>query len=397
MISKLAAAGVVVLAIPLAALSGLVVIVSATMSGSAAAGQAVFAPSDEAVADIPAALLRVYAAQSAACPGLPWQVVAAIGKVESNHGRFGGASIGADGVAAPPIIGIALDGTNGTAAIPDTDSGIYDTDTVWDRAVGPFQFIPTSWTIYGRDGNGDGTRDPQNIFDAVRAAVAHLCPHGSVTDIEAAIFAYNRSTEYVELVLEWAATYTGPLSAVGPLVGGYAYPVPLGYATEAIATRPHHDYPAADIALPVGTSLFAIADGVISVAISNADIYVPGGSGRCGNTVIIEGIHGTRYTYCHLSLVNVNVGDQVAAGELLGLSGGQPGTPGAGNTTGPHLHLSVRAYGQAVCPQPMLLGIIRHTPIPPAAAPTSGCISGKAGTDWAAWLSQIAPVPTGRA
>ena len=283
-----------------------------------------------------------------------------------------------------------MNGQNGTAAIADTDRGVLDGDRVWDRAVGPFQFIPTSWTIYGRDGNGDGNRDPQNIFDAVPAAVAHLCPHGSITDIEAAIFAYNRSTEYVELVLEWAETYTGPLSAVGPLVGGYAYPVPLGYATEAIATRPHHDYPAADIALPVGTSLFAMADGTISVAIRNAGIYERGGSGRCGNTVIIEGIDGARYTYCHLSLVNVNVGDQVTAGELLGLSGGQPGTPGAGNTTGPHLHLSVRAYGQAVCPQPMLLGIIRQTPIPPTAAPTSGCISDQPGTDWAAWLELAA-------
>ena len=388
--AKVVVAMLAVLTSPLVALFALVSLVGGAASSAAAAGQAIFDPSAEAIEDIPPQLLSLYFQHASTCAGLPWQVVAGIGKVESNHARFGDANIGGDGVVRPAIIGIPLNGQNGTAAIADTDRGVLDGDRVWDRAVGPFQFIPTSWTIYGRDGNGDGNRDPQNIFDAVPAAVAHLCPHGSITDIEAAIFAYNRSTEYVELVLEWAATYTGPLSAVGSLVGGYAYPVPLGYATEAIATRPHHDYPAADIALPVGTSLFAMADGTISVAIRNAGIYERGGSGRCGNTVIIEGIDGARYTYCHLSLVNVNVGDQVTAGELLGLSGGQPGTPGAGNTTGPHLHLSVRAYGQAVCPQPMLLGIIRQTPIPPTAAPTSGCISDQPGTDWAAWLELAA-------
>ena len=116
-----------------------------------------------------------------------------------------GSSIRIDGTVAPPIIGVPLNGTNGSAAIPDTDNGSYDRDTVWDRAVGPFQFIPSSWAIYGQDGNGDGDRNPNNVYDAVPAVVAHLCPTGTVTDIEAAIFAYNRSTAYVQLVLEWAA------------------------------------------------------------------------------------------------------------------------------------------------------------------------------------------------
>ena len=377
-----------VLASPLVMIFALVSLAGGAASGATAAGQALFDPSTEAIEDIPPQLLDLYATHAGACSGLPWQVIAGIGKVESNHGRFGGSSIGTDGVVRPSIIGIPLNGQNGTAAIVDTDDGALDRDTIWDRAVGPFQFIPTSWTIYGRDGNGDGRRDPHNIFDAVPAAVAHLCPHGSVTDVEAAIFAYNRSADYVALVLEWAATYTGPLSAVGPLVGGYAYPAPLGYATEAIATRSHHTYPAADIGLPVGTSLYAMADGVVATVVANAGIYQPDGPGRCGNTVVIEGVDGARYTYCHLSLVTVATGEQVAAGDLLGFSGGQPGTPGAGNTTGPHLHLSVRVYGQSVCPQPMLLGIIRQTPIPPTAAPSSGCIAGQVGIDWSAWLVQ---------
>jgi len=165
----------------------------------------------------------------------------------------------------PAIIGIPLNGTNGTAAIRDTDDGRFDGDTVWDRAVGPFQFIPSSWAIYGQDGNGDGDRNPNNIYDAVPAAVAHLCPSGTVTDTEAAIFAYNRSTAYVQLVLEWAALYSGLLSA--------------------------------------------IIDGSITSVIGNAEVYEPDASSRCGNTVIVTGIDGARYTYCRLSVLAVSPKD----------------------------------------------------------------------------------------
>ncbi len=386
---KVAAAGVVLLAGPLAALFGLVAMVAGSASAAAGPGQALFSPSEDAVADIPALLLNVYAAQSTACPGLPWQVVAAIGKVESNHGRFGGSSIDPDGVVSPPIIGIALNGTNGTAAIRDTDNGVHDYDPVWDRAVGPFQFIPSSWAIYGQDGNRDGLRDPHNVHDAIPAVVAHLCPYGSVTDLEAAIFSYNHSGEYVQLVLEWASRYTGPLSSFGAVVAGYAYPGPPAHATIAAATRRHHDYPAVDLAMPEGTPAFAMVDGLVSAANGSSGIYVPGGAGRCGNTIVITGIDGAVYTYCHLSAVAVRADDQVQAGQAIGLSGGRPGAPGAGNTTGPHLHLSIRAYGQSVCPQPVLLGILRGTPVPPTAAPSTGCYTPEASIDWGAWLDAV--------
>ena len=165
-------------------------------------------PSAVAEDDIPPRLRIAYQDAAATCPGLRWQVAAGIGKVESNHGRFGGATIADDGRALPPIIGIPLDGTNNTARILDTDGGRLDGDTVFDRAVGPFQFIPTSWALFGVDGDHDGIRDPHDIDDAVPAMVRHLCPNGRITDIEAAIFSYNRSRAYVELVLSWADRYT---------------------------------------------------------------------------------------------------------------------------------------------------------------------------------------------
>ncbi|MGF1599989.1 MAG: peptidoglycan DD-metalloendopeptidase family protein [Acidimicrobiales bacterium] len=393
---RIVTTGTVLLAAPLAALFGLTVIVAGAGSGSgAAAGHAAFNPSEEAVADIPAPLITLYIEAAAICPGLPWQVLAGVGKVESNHGRYGGATVRADGRVEPPIIGIPLNGTNGTARIPDTDDGTYDGDTVWDRAVGPMQFIPSSWANFGVDGNGDGVRDPHNIADAVHAAVRHLCPAGTVTDIEAALFSYNRSTAYVATVLDWAARYTGALAAIGAVTEGYAYPLPPAFATDAIATRRHHDYPAFDAGTPVGTPVFAMVGGTITTAIGNAGVYQPGGPGRCGNTVILSGSDGATYTYCHFAAVTVIAGQTVVAGQGLGLTGGQPGTPGAGNTTGPHLHLGIRSYGNVVCPQPLLLAILRDTPIPPAAAPTTGCYYPGPSTDWAAWLDALpATAPT---
>lgn len=376
------------LATVVAFLLGLVLLIPTIAATNAAAtrqalGVLAIVPSQDALADIPPMLLPIYIEAASNCPGLPWTVIAGIGKVESNHGRYGGASIGPDGRITPPIIGIPLNGTNGTAAIPDTDDGTLDNDTIWDRAVGPFQFIPTSWSIFGVDGDNDGTKDPHNVFDAIPAAVKHLCPNGQITDLEAAIFSYNRSIEYVQLVLDWSTTYTGAVSAV-PIAG---YAAPINGLSAAQATRPHHDYPAVDIGLPPGTPTFAMVDGTVTTALKSNAIF-NGTTGRCGNTVILQGIDGVRYTYCHLSAVTVRAGQDVQAGQQLGLTGGQPGTPGAGNTTGPHLHLSMKGGGRSLCPHPVLLAILQGTPINPLSAPSSGCINGQTNADWQAWLLQ---------
>ena len=71
-----------------------------------------------------------------------WTLLAAIGRVESNHGRFGGAQLGSDGVSRPEIRGPQLNGAGAFAAIKDSDHGVLDHDKVWDRAVGQMQFLP---------------------------------------------------------------------------------------------------------------------------------------------------------------------------------------------------------------------------------------------------------------
>ncbi|WP_328593126.1 lytic transglycosylase domain-containing protein [Lentzea tibetensis] len=166
------------------------------------------------VGPIPKTALQAYesaASKVNASCGLHWSVPAAIGRVESNHGRFGGAKLHTDGSTRPVIRGIQLDGRPGVATIRDTDGGTLDGDPVFDRAVGPMQFIPGTWRRWGGDGNGDGATDPDNIFDAALAAARYLCAGGRDTRdparLNEAIHSYNHSDEYVNAVLSIAKAY----------------------------------------------------------------------------------------------------------------------------------------------------------------------------------------------
>jgi membrane-bound lytic murein transglycosylase B len=142
---------------------------------------------------------------------LPWQLVAAIGRVESDHGRANGNVLTDRGFAEPGIFGPALDGRHGTTRITDTDAGQYDGDAKFDRAVGPMQFIPSTWAIVAVDGDNDGRRDPQDIYDASLAAAVYLCsgPDDLSTDTgqRSAVFRYNHNQSYVDLVLAIAHAY----------------------------------------------------------------------------------------------------------------------------------------------------------------------------------------------
>ncbi|MCB0907157.1 MAG: lytic transglycosylase domain-containing protein, partial [Nocardioidaceae bacterium] len=142
---------------------------------------------------------------------LDWELLAAIGRVESNHGRFAGSTLNDEGVATPPILGLRLDGTHGTTRITDTDAGEYDGDKRFDRAVGPMQFIPSTWSYVGVDADGDGKRDPQDIQDASLGAAVYLCVGkgdlSTVAGQRAAVYRYNHSQRYVDLVLSIARGY----------------------------------------------------------------------------------------------------------------------------------------------------------------------------------------------
>jgi hypothetical protein len=115
---------------------------------------------------------ELYIESARYCPGLPWQVLAAIGQVESGHGRNVGPS---------------------TAG-----------------ALGPMQFLPSTWAFSGVDGDGDGKADILNAYDAVPAAALYLCRAGAANGPQGlydAIYSYNHADWYVKMVLDLAARY----------------------------------------------------------------------------------------------------------------------------------------------------------------------------------------------
>jgi hypothetical protein len=134
-------------------------------------------------ADIPGGYLTLYRQAAPRCPGLPWSVLAAIGKVESDHGR---------------------------ARLPGVRSG-------WNHAgaAGPMQFgigvgrAGNSWARFGRDYDRDGRRSVYDPGDAIPAAARYLCAAGAPRQLDQAIYAYNHSPSYVALVKRHARRYGG--------------------------------------------------------------------------------------------------------------------------------------------------------------------------------------------
>ncbi len=335
--------------------------------------------------------------QAGAAYGIPWQVLAAINKIESNFGRnMGPSSAG---------------------------------------AVGWMQFMPDTWLRWGLDASGDRIADPWNPQDGVYAAARYLAAAGGRTDIARAIFAYNHADWYVEDVLSLAqlfrdgggaaftldrmgqdasqaqldvehaksdlaraiqaqrrlariaarlqaradrvtglsdrleaqkrATLAGvrsdeaakrvgelrdrldsahealdaarsaPFLAGSGLAGGpafqdgYVFPVGGGPSVVSVSAH-HHDYPAADIAAPAGSPLYALTNGVVEGAWRDAN-------SRCGIGFTIRGADGLAWTYCHLSYLesSVQVGAVLTAGAPVGLVGS------TGHAIGPHLHLQL--------------------------------------------------------
>jgi len=335
---------------------------------------------------------------------VPWQVLAAINKVESNFGRnMGPSSAG---------------------------------------AIGWMQFMPSTWLRWGMDANGDGVADPWSADDAIFAAARYLAASGGRTDISRAIFSYNHAQWYVDEVLSLARLYgvggtgvafsldrlqvrlsgaeqavtkrnhvvvraallerrlahksrvlyarsgraqllsdrlelqkkafqmdarrtgaaqlvsaakrklkaaeqalaeartssqtstftpgAGTLLAAPSYRGDYAFPVGGGPSIVSVGHH-HHDYPAADIAAPSGTPLYALTDAVIVRA-----WHMP--SGNCGIGLTLRStVDGREWTYCHMSYeeASIQAGVAVSAGAPVGLVGA------TGDATGPHLHLQI--------------------------------------------------------
>ena len=148
---------------------------------------------------------------------LAWTTLAGIGQGESHHGTYRGADIAANGDVSPPIRGVLLDGTGGNLEILDHDSVSHDPavedkgDEPYARAMGPMQFIPETWRLYGVDANNDGDVSADNIDDAALSAAGYLCWRGKDLSTPRgwmdALRAYNLSDQYARNVRDWATAY----------------------------------------------------------------------------------------------------------------------------------------------------------------------------------------------
>ena len=344
--------------------------------------------------------------RAGAAYGIPWHVLAAINKIESNFGQnMGPSSAG---------------------------------------AVGWMQFMPSTWLRWGLDADGDGIADPWDPHDGVFAAARYLAAAGGRTDLPRGVFAYNHAQWYVDQALDLARSFeasgpgasfvvdasdprveeaehavaaangaleralraervlrrletklvarvaaaellsdrlaaqkravqmgyrrdavlarisrlqarlrsaedgladarqraeTASLASVAPAAGGllsapsyggrYVFPVGGGPSIVSVS-RTHHDYPAADIAAPEGSPVYALADATVIAA-------WPTSMGRCGIGLSMQAADGQRWTYCHLLRLEptVQAGTVLTAGAPLGLVGS------TGRSSGPHLHLQL--------------------------------------------------------
>jgi hypothetical protein len=194
---------------------------------------------------IPTVALNAYrvaaARMSSADPGcgIDWAMLAGIGRVESDHGRFAGAVLHSDGTSSPKIIGPALNG-HGTALIPAPPNGAaLDGDAVYTHALGPMQFIPQTWAGYGADADNDGRADIFDVDDAALGAARYLCAAGGNLRTQdgkvRAVMAYNHVTSYVAEVLALADAYRRGV----PISG-----IPIGQLTGKLPPVKHTGTPA---------------------------------------------------------------------------------------------------------------------------------------------------------
>jgi hypothetical protein len=149
-------------------------------AGATPAARAVAQPSATARADIPAGYLRHYQRAARRCPGLPWAVLAGVGKVESDHGR---------------------------ARLPGVRSAANPAGAAGPMQLGIGGKAGPTWPHYRLDADADGASvyDPA---DATAAAARKLCADGAPRHLDAALYAYNPSWSYVARVKRWAARYT---------------------------------------------------------------------------------------------------------------------------------------------------------------------------------------------
>ncbi len=191
----------------------------------AADGLADWANQITTVTDIPLVAVEAYGyaqlllTQTSPACHLGWTTLAAIGSLESDHGRADGAVLEPTGRSDPPIMGPSLDGKSGRALVKDTDAGAYDGDVTFDRELGPLHLLPSMWATYQIDADGDGILDPFDIDDASAALGRLLCGGGqdlnTLATWSAAVARYRPGKAYESAVFHAADSYGQRTRSIG--------------------------------------------------------------------------------------------------------------------------------------------------------------------------------------
>ena len=142
---------------------------------------------------------------------LDWELLAALGKVVSDHGRTNGSAFDELGVSRPAVLGQRLTGRHRTQRVIDTDRGALDRDSRFDRAVGPMLLLPAVWSTVAVDGDSDGKRNPQDIDDAALGAAVFLCAgpgdFRNASHVREEVKRYHPGADYAKHVLGVRGAY----------------------------------------------------------------------------------------------------------------------------------------------------------------------------------------------
>jgi len=167
---------------------GALLLLPVLVIGAATGGLKISNPSQTATDTIPAEYLALYE-QAGVAFGIPWELLAGIGKVECDHGQSTDPACWEEGV------------TNSAGA------------------GGPMQFLASTWAEYGISPDGDNPPDRWDPADAVFSAANYLRASGAPGNIPAAVYAYNHSQAYVNEVIAYMNTYTQEADSVAPIAG----------------------------------------------------------------------------------------------------------------------------------------------------------------------------------
>lgn len=301
-------------------------------------------PPTQALSGIPPRGLSAYQATEGWCDGLRWQLVAAIGEVETHHGTFNGAVLDPDtGEVTPWIFGPPLDGGLGVQHLAVGKwIGWWGLAGPWHQAVGPMQFLAPTFEQWSVDADGDGIANPHDIDDAAATAANYLCGgrDGAISDERTALLRYNRSVAYAREVIARADSLA-PVPFTDGDGDGWLCPVagPVSFTDTWGAPRPGgRRHQGVDILVPRGTPVIAPVAGTIEHRSNHLG----------GLSFHLWGDDDTYYYGTHLDAYGPVQG-WVTAGTVIGYVG----DTGNARGTAPHLHFEIhpqRTLGDSPSP-----------------------------------------------